>query len=77
MVSITLAVPEELKKEMDKFKHINWSSVAREAIKEKIEFLEEMNKLLSKSKLTKEDAIRLGRKVNKAVAERYRKAGFL
>ena len=35
MVSITLAVSKELKKEMDEFEIINWSAVAREAIKEK------------------------------------------
>ena len=36
MVSITLSVPQELKLEMDKFEMINWSAVAREAIKNKI-----------------------------------------
>ena len=77
MASLTLAVPEELKKEMDKFKEINWSAVAREAIKRKVEVLKEMDKLLAKSAVTMEDTIRLSRKVNKAVAERYRERGIL
>jgi len=36
MVSITLAVPKELKQEMDELKEINWSEIARTAIKNKI-----------------------------------------
>ena len=34
MVNITLAMPEDLKKEMDKFPEINWSALVREAIKQ-------------------------------------------
>ena len=36
MATMTLAVPDELKEEMDKMKIINWSAVAREAFQEKI-----------------------------------------
>ena len=39
MATIALSVPDELKKEMEKFKIINWSAVAREA------FVEKSNKL--------------------------------
>ena len=38
MVSITLAVPEELKKEMDKHPELNWSEVAREEALKKLIF---------------------------------------
>jgi len=72
MVSMTLSVPEELKKEMDKHPEMNWSAVAREAIKHRIILLNKMDSMLKNSKLTEEDAIELGRKVNKAVAKRYR-----
>ena len=44
MVSITLAVPEELKKEMDKHPELNWSEVARSAIREKLVVLNKLNK---------------------------------
>ena len=40
MVSITLSVPEDLKKNMDNFPDINWSAVAREAIKKRVIMLE-------------------------------------
>ena len=72
MVSITLAVPEELKKEMDRHPELNWSEVARQAIREKVGILHKIDSLLSKSKLTEQDAIELGRKVNKGLAKRYR-----
>ena len=39
MPTITLSMPEELKKEMDKHKTINWSAVARETITQKLEQL--------------------------------------
>ena len=66
-------MPDEIKKEMEKFPEINWSEIARIAIKRRLIILEEMNKLLEKSELTEEDAIRLGRKVNKAVAKKHSK----
>ncbi len=73
MVSITLAVPPELKADMDKHPELNWSEVARRAIKDKLELLKKMDKLLENSTLAEEDAIQLGRKVNKGLAKRYRK----
>ncbi len=72
MVSITLSVPEEMKKEMDSFTDVNWSAVARDAIKNKILLLKKFREFTKNSKLTEEDAIQLGRKVNKAVAARYK-----
>jgi hypothetical protein len=75
MVSMTLAIPIELKKEMELYPEINWSVVARAAIQRKIAILREMDKLLSKSELTEEDTIRTGRQINKKVAKKYREDG--
>jgi len=72
MVSITLAVTDELKHKMDSFPEINWSAVARQAIKHKIVFLEKMNELFGKSELTEEEAIELGRKVTKKVMKKLK-----
>jgi hypothetical protein len=74
MVSITLAIPEEMKKEMELYQDINWSAVAREAIKRKLLILREMDELLKNSKLTEKDAIILGRKITKKAAKRFREA---
>lgn len=65
MASLTLAVPKELKQKMASFRYINWSAVARQAIIDKMQILEKMNKLLSKSTLTEEDTVRFGRRIKK------------
>ena len=74
MVSMTLSIPSNLKKEMELYPEINWSAVAREAIKRKIQILQEMNKILSKSKLTEDDALYFGKKITKKAAKRFREA---
>lgn len=71
MVSMTLAIPKELKKDMELYSEINWSEVARAAIKRKIHILKEMDKILANSKLTEEDAILFGHKVTKKVAKKF------
>ncbi len=71
MVTITLAVPTELKKKMDKYKVLNWSAVAREAFEGKIMDLEFLEHFKSESKLTEQDAVRLGRELNKKLSKRY------
>lgn len=72
MVTMTLAVPEELKQKMDSFTEINWSEVARQAFMQKITDLEFLRKFKSKSTLTEADALRLGREVSKALTKRLK-----
>jgi hypothetical protein len=72
MVSITLSVPEELKREMDSHPELNWSEIARRSIREKLELLNRMDAMLAKSKLTEKDALEIGRMVNKGVAKRWK-----
>jgi len=71
MVSITLSVSEEMKKEMEKFPEMNWSEVARQAIRKKISLLKKFREFSRESELTEEDALLLGRKVNKGVARKH------
>ena len=71
MVTVTLSVPEDLKKKMDEFEDVNWSAVARKAFMQRIADMEFMEKIASKSTLTEKDAIELGRKVNEGLAKRY------
>ena len=72
MVSITLAVPKELKEEMDKFPETNWSAVARGAIKNKVILLQKFQEFSAESEITEKDAIRLGKVVNKSLSGRYK-----
>ena len=71
MVSVTLSVPEDMKTEMDLFPEMNWSSVAREAIRQKIVMLKKFKEFTKDSEFTEKDALELGKKVNKGLAKRY------
>ncbi|MFH1588379.1 MAG: hypothetical protein ABIA76_03525 [Candidatus Diapherotrites archaeon] len=73
MPTITLSVPIELKDEMNKSKFVNWSEVAREAIREKASQLKILNAIANKSKLTEKDALEIGRKINKSLHKEYSK----
>ena len=69
MPTITLSVPEDLKKDMDESREINWSEVARTAIKTKVAQLKILKAISAKSNLTEKDALELGRKINKSLHE--------
>ncbi len=71
MVNITLAVSEDIKKEMEKFPEINWSVIAREAIKRRIAMLRKFREFTKDSELTEEDTISLGRELNKSLKKRH------
>ena len=72
MASLTLSMPQKLRQKMASFKYINWSEVAREAIIHKLEILEKMDKLLSKSTLTSNDTIKYGRRINKRIWQEHK-----
>ena len=74
MPNMTLAIPADLKKRMDQFKEINWSEIARQAIREKTLLLEQMNQMLSKSELTEADVQRFASEINKKVWKKHKKA---
>ncbi|ADE35599.1 hypothetical protein [Methanohalophilus mahii] len=44
MKRYTVAIPDELKKEIDDLPDINWTQVAKESIEKKIHLLEEFEK---------------------------------
>lgn len=71
MVTMTLSVPKELKKKMESFPEINWSEVARQAFKQKIEDMDFLRKFKAKSTLTEKEALMLGKELNKKLAKRY------
>ena len=73
MVSITLSVPEDLKQEMDSFPDINWSAVAREAIKKRVIMIEKFKEFTKDSEFTEEDALRFGREVTAKSAKKHAK----
>lgn len=72
MATLSISIPEDVKEVMDKFNGVDWSRVARLAISNKAKQLAFLKYFASESELTTQDALDLGRKVNKAVAEKYR-----
>ena len=74
MPNMTLAIPADLKERMDHFREINWSEVARQAIREKAIVLEKMNELFSKSKLSLADIEKHARAIKKNVFRKHRTA---
>jgi len=56
---------------MKKISEIRWSEIARRAIEERVNDLEEMNKIASKSKLTKKDVEEISKKIKRGVAKRH------
>ena len=73
MVNITLSIPEDLKKAMEKFPEINWSEVARNSIKKKIAQLSFLKGFRLQSEITADEALKLGQEVSQSLANRYKR----
>ena len=76
MASITFAADSELKSEMENFLWVNWSELVREKLIEEERAAKDFKlfkKIIAKSKLTEEDALKLGREINKSLHKRYKK----
>ncbi len=71
MTNITLSIPEELHKKMKNFSEIKWSEIARKALEQRINDLEIIEKIASKSKLTKKDVEEMSKKIKRAAAIRF------
>lgn len=71
MTNMTLAIPEDLYKIIKKHKEIKWTEIARQAMWEQARKIELMDNLLSKSELTEEDALEIGRKIKREIAKKH------
>ncbi len=71
MVNMTLSIPRELHEKMKCMPEIRWSEVARRAIEERIDDLETMNRIASKSKLTKKDVDEISKKIKRSAAKKF------
>ncbi|MBI4439473.1 hypothetical protein HY638_00715 [Candidatus Woesearchaeota archaeon] len=70
MPNVTLAIPKELHEKMKQHSEIRWSAVIRKTIAERIEALEIMDRITSKSKLTQADVEEISSKIDSAVAKK-------
>ena len=68
MVSITLSIPEEIRKKMKQYDEINWSALVRKIIEKKIQELswkEEMLKQLKKEEEFTNWTVEIGKKAKR------------
>ena len=80
MVSITLAVPKEVKEKMKQFDEVNWSGFIRKCIVEKTEELswkEHMLKRLGEEKGLQEWAVKLSRQAKKGRFQALERKGMI
>lgn len=71
MTNMTLSVSPELQKRMKRHTELKWSDIARRAFEKKLEEIEFVEKVLAKSRMTEEDAERIGEKIKHGIAKRH------
>ena len=69
MPNVTVSVDDSLKDQMDDHPEINWSEVARQAIREKICDLRVMKELVEGSELTEDDIEELAARIDREATE--------
>ena len=80
MVTVTFAIPDEVKSEMKKLSWVNWSELAREELVKEIkreEILRRFMKIVSKSKFTEKDADLLSKKVKDSMHRSLKEEGLI
>jgi len=65
MPTITVAVPDELKRQMDAMDDVNWSAVARKSFEERIKLWNLFEKIAKNTAMTEEDAVQLGQELKR------------
>lgn len=72
--NVTIALSDELHEKMKKFQEIRWSEIVRQSIEERINMLEEVEKIAAKSKLTEEDVRAFSKKIKSLASKRFMNA---
>ncbi len=71
MAELRIDISDDLKRRMLEFP-IDWSVIVAAFIRERMSEWARLHSIRDKSTLTEEDALELGRKVNKSLAKRYK-----
>ena len=74
MGNITLALPDEVQKEMKHFSEVRWSEVARKAIIDRLDSLRLAEKFAQKSKLTPKNVDDFSKKIKSLATQRVIRA---
>jgi len=80
MATMTLAVPDDVRKKMRLFPQTNWSEIARRAVLQEIERLERLSKL--RQRIEQEETqlawtVDAGRELKRGRAQALKKQGLL
>lgn len=70
-MTVSVSVPEDLRKRMQNLDEINWSAVARKAFERTVEDIETIQKITEKSKLTKKDAKEIADRIDAEVSRKF------
>ena len=71
MTELRVDIPDEMSQNMKMFVGINWELMMRRLLKNELERMARLKRIVSKSKMTEKDATRLAKEVNEALAERF------
>ncbi|MBU2099619.1 hypothetical protein KKB11_00110 [Candidatus Micrarchaeota archaeon] len=77
MTSITLSVPQEIRKKMKKYDEVNWSAFVRKCITKKTDELEGMEKLMKEEKEINAWAVSLQKESRKGRFKELKKKGLI
>jgi uncharacterized protein YktA (UPF0223 family) len=72
MPTLTLAIPEDLKKDMETMPELNWSEIARKAIQEQAAAYKRFKAIVAKSKLEEKDARAIAASINESMYKKYK-----
>ena len=69
--NLTLSIPDELHEKIRGFSELRWSEIARKAIEQRINDMEIIERIASKSKLTQKDADEISKKIKRSASIRF------
>ena len=80
MTSVTVSIPEGIRKKMKEFPEVNWSGLVRKIIEKKVDELawkDEMRRQLKKEKEFSDWTVEIGRKMKAGRLKELKKKGIL
>lgn len=73
MNEVVVEIPEDLIVKLKKVPEIDWSLAVSRLVKQELDRLARLKRIVSKSKLTEEKALELSDKISESLAKRYEK----
>jgi len=73
MCKVVVEVPEDLIVRIKKMPEIDWSLAVSRLVKQELERLARLKRIVAKSRLTEEKAVEISNKISESLAKRYEK----